>query len=54
MFWILAVVYITGSSAYVLMGTGELQAWNNPPEKGDGNVETEEGVPLRNQTAAVK
>uniref|UniRef100_A0A182VUX8 Major facilitator superfamily (MFS) profile domain-containing protein n=1 Tax=Anopheles minimus TaxID=112268 RepID=A0A182VUX8_9DIPT len=52
-FWILAVIYITGSTAYVIMGTGELQAWNNPPEKGDGNGETEEGVPLnqRNQAA---
>ncbi|XP_052864741.1 sialin [Anopheles cruzii] len=45
-FWILAVIYITGSSAYVIMGTGELQAWNNPPEKDDASRETEEGVPL--------
>ncbi|KFB39876.1 sodium-dependent phosphate transporter [Anopheles sinensis] len=50
-FWILAVIYITGSSAYVLMGTGELQAWNNPPEPGDGNRETEEGVPLNQRNA---
>ncbi|XP_055598838.1 sialin [Uranotaenia lowii] len=49
-FWILAIVYIVGSSAYLLMGTGELQAWNNPPEKGD-HRETEEGVPLNQQPA---
>lgn len=48
-FWILAIVYIVGSSAYLIMGTGELQAWNNPPEKGAIN-ETEEGVPLNLQT----
>ncbi|XP_035796100.1 sialin-like isoform X1 [Anopheles albimanus] len=54
-FWILAVIYIVGSSAYVLMGTGELQAWNNPPEKGDAKVETEEGVPLNERgSVAVK
>ncbi|XP_053690562.1 sialin [Sabethes cyaneus] len=49
-FWILAVVYIVGSSAYVVMGTGELQAWNNPPERGvTDNHEAEEGVPLNQQ-----
>ncbi|XP_058815348.1 sialin [Topomyia yanbarensis] len=48
-FWILAVVYIVGSSAYVLMGTGELQSWNNPPERGITNHEAEEGVPLNQQ-----
>lgn len=47
-FWILAAVYILGSSAYVIMGTGELQPWNNPPERGV-NRETEEGVPLNQQ-----
>lgn len=50
MFWILAVIYIVGSSAYLIMGTGELQPWNNPPEKGAiENRETEEGVPLNQQ-----
>uniref|UniRef100_A0AAG5D7W2 Major facilitator superfamily (MFS) profile domain-containing protein n=1 Tax=Anopheles atroparvus TaxID=41427 RepID=A0AAG5D7W2_ANOAO len=53
-FWILAVVYITGSSAYVIMGTGELQAWNNPPEPEDANRETEEGVPLNQRNTATK
>lgn len=49
-FWILAVIYIVGSSAYLIMGTGELQPWNNPPEKGAiENRETEEGVPLNQQ-----
>uniref|UniRef100_U5EX23 Putative permease of the major facilitator superfamily n=1 Tax=Corethrella appendiculata TaxID=1370023 RepID=U5EX23_9DIPT len=48
-FWILAGTYILGSLAYLFMGTGELQEWNNPPEIGAKPRETEEGVPL-NQT----
>lgn len=48
-FWILAVIYIVGSTAYLIMGTGELQPWNNPPERGINNRETEEGVPLNQQ-----
>lgn len=49
-FWILAIIYIVGSLAYLIMGSGELQPWNNPPEKGAlDNRETEEGVPLNQQ-----
>lgn len=46
-FWILAGTYISGALVYVSLGTGELQSWNNPPEKRNVN-ETEEGVPLKN------
>uniref|UniRef100_A0A1L8DET6 Putative permease of the major facilitator superfamily protein n=2 Tax=Nyssomyia neivai TaxID=330878 RepID=A0A1L8DET6_9DIPT len=48
-FGILAGVYIIGSLIYLLLGTGELQEWNNPPErKKKGEEDAEEGVPLKN------
>uniref|UniRef100_A0A1B0D7V5 Uncharacterized protein n=1 Tax=Phlebotomus papatasi TaxID=29031 RepID=A0A1B0D7V5_PHLPP len=48
-FGILAGVYIFGSLVYLIFGTGELQEWNNPPErKKKGEEDAEEGVPLKN------
>lgn len=51
-FWVLAATYIFGSSVYVLFGSGELQPWNNPPEKTlrNGDIDTEEGVLLKNKS----
>ncbi|XP_075153286.1 sialin [Haematobia irritans] len=48
-FAILAATYISGALVYLVLGTGELQAWNNPPErKKVSDVHAEEGVPLKN------
>ncbi|XP_013108812.2 sialin [Stomoxys calcitrans] len=48
-FWILAVTYISGAVVYLILGTGDLQPWNNPPErKKVSDVHAEEGVPLKN------
>ncbi|XP_058974381.1 sialin-like [Musca domestica] len=48
-FWILAITYISGAVVYLILGTGELQPWNNPPErKKVSDVHNEEGVPLKN------
>lgn len=48
-FWILAATYCFGALIYVVLGSGELQSWNNPPEKKKiTDVDTEEGVPLKN------
>lgn len=53
-FAVLAATYIFGSLAFVIMGSGELQAWNNPPERPSKSVkETEEAVPLKNKTPAI-
>jgi ACS family sodium-dependent inorganic phosphate cotransporter len=46
-FGILACTYIFGSLAFIFMGSGELQSWNNPPEIGDRNKNPEEGEPLK-------
>ncbi|XP_065356604.1 sialin [Calliphora vicina] len=49
-FWILAATYISGAVVYVVLGSGELQPWNNPPErKKVSDVHAEEGVPLKNE-----
>ncbi|KAL9929805.1 sialin [Glossina fuscipes] len=47
-FWILSVTYISGALVYICLGSGELQPWNNPPErKKVSDVHNEEGVPLK-------
>ncbi|SPP79148.1 sialin [Drosophila guanche] len=49
-FWILAVTYISGAVVFAILGSGELQPWNNPPErKKISDVTQEEGVPLKNE-----
>lgn len=49
-FWILAATYISGAVVYVFMGSGELQPWNNPPERTKvSDVHAEEGLPLKNE-----
>lgn len=47
-FGILAASYIFGSLAFLFMGTGELQPWNNPPERINRPIhDTEEALPLK-------
>ncbi|XP_017835017.2 sialin [Drosophila busckii] len=49
-FWILAACYISAALVFVVLGSGELQSWNNPPErKKISDVSHEEGVPLKNE-----
>ncbi|XP_060662679.1 sialin [Drosophila nasuta] len=49
-FSILAATYISAAVVFVVLGTGELQAWNNPPErKKIGDVAQEEGMPLKTE-----
>jgi ACS family sodium-dependent inorganic phosphate cotransporter len=51
-FTVLACTYLLGSLSFLIMGSGELQPWNNPPEKEnpqDGR-ELEEVVPLQTKT----
>jgi len=49
-FWILAVTYISAAVVFVIIGTGDLQSWNNPPERVKiGDVAQEEGMPLKNE-----
>lgn len=58
MFGVLACTYFFGGLVYVVFGTGELQPWNNPPEKnaiGDKDTENaneEEAVPLKKNNIA--
>lgn len=54
-FGILAATYILGSLAFLIMGSGNLQPWNTPPER-NGNAlhEQEEGVPLKQTNNAQK
>lgn len=52
-FAILAATYITGSLAFLFMGSGELQPWNNPPER-NGIVDTEEALPLKKDQNTIK
>lgn len=50
MFGILAGTYIVGALAFLVLGSGELQPWNNPPER-IKNIDVEEiaeeEVPLK-------
>lgn len=46
-FGILAGTYIFGSLAFLFMGTGEMQPWNNPPERNRSSHDTEEALPLK-------
>jgi MFS transporter, ACS family, solute carrier family 17 (sodium-dependent inorganic phosphate cotransporter), other len=46
----LACTYILGSLAFLFFGSGELQKWNNPPERGEP---IEEGVPLKVKPATI-
>ncbi|XP_070492520.1 sialin [Chironomus tepperi] len=50
-FAIVSVTYLVGCLSFVTMGKGELQPWNNPPEKNGVPLQeirsTEEGVPLQ-------
>ena len=48
MFWILAATYISAALIFAILGSGELQPWNNPVE--DEIVNAEEGSPLTNET----
>ncbi|KAH8282443.1 hypothetical protein KR054_007753, partial [Drosophila jambulina] len=32
-FWILGATYISGAVVFAILGSGELQPWNNPPER---------------------
>ncbi|XP_001356729.3 sialin [Drosophila pseudoobscura] len=49
-FWILAATYISAAVVFVVLGSGELQPWNNPPErKKISDVTQEEGVPLKSE-----
>ncbi|XP_039955350.1 sialin isoform X1 [Bactrocera tryoni] len=51
-FGILAVTYISSAIVYIILGSGELQPWNNPPEKQRRSVvSAEEGEPLKNEKA---
>uniref|UniRef100_A0A0K8TRD0 Putative permease of the major facilitator superfamily protein n=1 Tax=Tabanus bromius TaxID=304241 RepID=A0A0K8TRD0_TABBR len=50
LFIILAVLYVLGAIVFTIFGSGDLQPWNNPPEKNDprtNQIEMEEGVPLK-------
>lgn len=51
-FAILAVIYLVGSTAYLFMGSGELQSWNTPPER-KSDQDTEQGVPLNQKTPQI-
>lgn len=51
-FGILAATYIFGAIAYVVMGSGELQSWNNPPEKSSPQ-DVELSVPLKSKNNTV-
>lgn len=53
MFGILAATYILGSFAFLLMGSGELQPWNSPPERIRSLQDTEEAVPLKKNNIIV-
>ncbi|XP_055387267.1 sialin [Condylostylus longicornis] len=49
-FSILAATYIGGAVIYLIFGTGELQSWNNPPErkKKHNDTDLEQQEPLKN------
>lgn len=53
-FGIIAFSYVFGAIVFVIFGKGELQPWNNPPEKNGVQLQemgkAEEGVPLKNET----
>ncbi|XP_011875828.1 PREDICTED: putative inorganic phosphate cotransporter [Vollenhovia emeryi] len=54
-FWILAAIYLMGAIAFAVLGTGELQSWNNPPDSRakENGVSVEDGaesVPLKSKT----
>jgi ACS family sodium-dependent inorganic phosphate cotransporter len=54
-FGIVAFSYLFGATAFLTMGRGELQSWNNPPEKNGvqmQDMKTEEGVPLKTNNAS--
>lgn len=51
-FGVLACTYFFGGIVYVLLGSGELQPWNNPPEKNAEVEDVEEEVPLKKNNIA--
>lgn len=51
-FGVLACTYLFGGFVYVLLGSGELQPWNNAPEKPE-DADVEEEVPLKKNNIAV-
>lgn len=52
-FGVLACTYFFGGIVYVLFGSGELQPWNNPPEKcAEPEAAVEEEVPLKKNNGA--
>lgn len=53
-FGIVAASYLVGALSFLLFGKGELQSWNNPPEKNGvalQDMRAEEGVPLKRNNA---
>lgn len=55
-FGILAGSYIFGSLAFLFFGKGEIQPWNNPPERDAvmSEKDAEEGVPLKKSSSMIK
>lgn len=53
-FGILAGSYIFGSLAFLFFGKGEIQPWNNPPERNVIDRDSEEGVPLKKSNSMIK
>lgn len=55
-FGILAGSYIFGSFAFLFFGKGDIQPWNNPPERDHAMIDkdSEEGVPLKKSNSMIK
>lgn len=54
-FGIVAASYLLGSLSFLFFGKGEIQPWNNPPEKNGiqmQDIRQEEGVPLKTNNAS--
>src|SRR5690349_1930513 len=54
-FGIVAASYLVGSLSFLFFGKGELQPWNNPPERNGVQMQDmrqEEGVPLKTNNAS--
>lgn len=53
-FGILAGSYILGSLAFLFFGKGDIQPWNNPPERDVIDKDAEEDVPLKKNNSMIK
>ncbi|XP_037958154.1 sialin [Teleopsis dalmanni] len=54
-FWVLAVTYISGALVYVVLGSGELQSWNNESKITTlDSINIEEEVPLKSTKIRTK